>query len=83
MSSLVVWLIVGGSIGWLASVMLRTDGQQGILINIVAAIVGAYVGGSLFAPALHFDKTAGYVVAVLSSVLVLVIVNMILRSLTR
>jgi uncharacterized membrane protein YeaQ/YmgE (transglycosylase-associated protein family) len=43
-------IIVGGILGWLASIVMRTDGQQGILLNIVVGIVGAIVGGLLIAP---------------------------------
>jgi len=42
---LIVWLIVGGVVGWLASIIMRTDAQQGILLNIVVGIVGAFIGG--------------------------------------
>lgn len=48
--NLIVWLIVGGVVGWLASLIMRTDGQQGIFLNIVVGIVGAFVGGLLLSP---------------------------------
>ena len=38
---IIIWLIVGGIVGWLASLIMRTDAQQGILLNIVVGIVGA------------------------------------------
>lgn len=44
---LIMWLIVGGVIGWLASLIMRTDGSQGIVLNIVVGIVGAFIGGML------------------------------------
>ena len=37
----ILWLVIGGIVGWLASLVMRTDGQQGILLNIVVGIVGA------------------------------------------
>ena len=43
----IIWLIIGGVIGWLASIVMRTDGQQGIILNIIVGIVGAFVGGFL------------------------------------
>jgi len=46
----IVWLIVGGLIGWVASMIMRTDGQQGMLMNIVVGIVGAFVAGWLLTP---------------------------------
>ena len=47
MIGILVWLIVGGIIGWLASIVMRTDAQQGILLNIVVGIVGAFIAGLL------------------------------------
>lgn len=43
----IIWLIVGGIIGWIASMVMRTDGQQGIILNVVVGIVGAFIGGWL------------------------------------
>ncbi len=43
---IIIWLIVGGIVGWLASLIMRTDAQQGILLNIVVGIVGAFLGGT-------------------------------------
>ena len=48
--SLLVWLVVGGLIGWLASMIMGTDAQQGVLLNIVVGIVGAFLGGLLLSP---------------------------------
>ena len=42
---IIIWLIVGGVVGWLASLIMRTDAQQGILMNIVVGIVGAVLAG--------------------------------------
>jgi len=46
----IIWLIVGGVIGWLASMVMKTDGQQGIILNVVVGIVGAFIGGWLISP---------------------------------
>ena len=46
----IIWLIIGGLIGWVASMIMRTDGQQGIILNVVVGIVGAFLGGWLLAP---------------------------------
>ena len=42
---IIIWLIVGGVVGWLASLIMRTDAQQGIILNIVVGIVGAVIAG--------------------------------------
>lgn len=48
--NLILWLFVGGIIGWLASVLMKTDGQQGIILNVVVGIVGAVLGGWFISP---------------------------------
>ena len=50
MINFIVWLIVGAIIGWLASRLMGTDGQQGTLIDIVVGVVGAFVAGLLLTP---------------------------------
>ncbi|SJZ94525.1 Uncharacterized membrane protein YeaQ/YmgE, transglycosylase-associated protein family [Lysobacter spongiicola DSM 21749] len=47
MMSIIIWLIVGGIIGWIASMIMKTDAQQGIFLNIVVGIIGAFLGGWL------------------------------------
>jgi uncharacterized membrane protein YeaQ/YmgE (transglycosylase-associated protein family) len=48
MINLILWLVLGALIGWIASMVMRTDAQQGALLNIVVGIVGAAIGGFLF-----------------------------------
>jgi uncharacterized membrane protein YeaQ/YmgE (transglycosylase-associated protein family) len=45
-----IWLIVGGLIGWVASILMGTNGQQGMLLNVIVGIVGAFVGGLVLTP---------------------------------
>ena len=45
-----IWLIVGGLIGWLASVLMKTNDQQGIFLNVVVGIVGSMVAGWFISP---------------------------------
>ena len=47
---IILWLVIGGVIGWLASIVMRRDGSQGIFLNIVVGIVGALLGGWLISP---------------------------------
>ncbi|KAB8141975.1 GlsB/YeaQ/YmgE family stress response membrane protein [Chloroflexia bacterium SDU3-3] len=44
----ILWLLFGALVGWLASLVMRTDAQQGAILNIVVGIVGAFLGGLLF-----------------------------------
>jgi uncharacterized membrane protein YeaQ/YmgE (transglycosylase-associated protein family) len=48
MINFIVWLLFGALVGWLASLVMRTDAQQGALLNIIVGIVGAFLGGFLF-----------------------------------
>ena len=44
---IIIWLVVGGLAGWIASMIMKTDAQMGMLANIVVGIVGALLGGWL------------------------------------
>jgi uncharacterized membrane protein YeaQ/YmgE (transglycosylase-associated protein family) len=46
----IIWLVVGGLIGWIASMIMKTDAQQGVILNVVVGIIGAMLGGWLLAP---------------------------------
>ncbi len=48
MINFIIWLILGALVGWLASMVMRTDAQQGPILNIVVGIVGAFLGGIIF-----------------------------------
>jgi len=45
---IILWIILGGIAGWIASIVMKTDANQGTLIDIILGIVGASVGGFLF-----------------------------------
>ena len=51
-----MWLIVGGLIGWIASKVMNTDVQQGVILNIVVGIAGAFLGGLLISPLVGVPK---------------------------
>ena len=46
----ILWIIIGGIIGWLASLIMKTDAQQGIFLNIIVGIVGALLAGWFISP---------------------------------
>jgi uncharacterized membrane protein YeaQ/YmgE (transglycosylase-associated protein family) len=48
MINFILWLLFGALVGWLASIVMRTDAQQGALLNIVVGIIGAFLGGLIF-----------------------------------
>ena len=87
---LIVLLIVGGLIGWVASMIMRTDGQQGIFLNIVVGIVGAMLAGFLITPLIGGAPiTSGVisiqsvVVSLLGAVVLLAIINLFRRGTVR
>ena len=41
----IIWIVIGGILGWIASMIMRTNAQQGLLMNVVVGIVGALLGG--------------------------------------
>ncbi|MHB1125223.1 MAG: GlsB/YeaQ/YmgE family stress response membrane protein [Ramlibacter sp.] len=85
----ILWLIVGGIVGWLASLIMRTDGQQGILLNIVVGIVGAFIGGWLISPMVGTGtindgfSIGSFVVSLIGAVILLAIVNLFRRGRVR
>jgi uncharacterized membrane protein YeaQ/YmgE (transglycosylase-associated protein family) len=46
----IIWLIVGGLVGWVASIVMGTNRQQGILLNVIVGIVGAFLAGIVLTP---------------------------------
>lgn len=83
---IIMWLIVGGLIGWLASVIMRTDGQQGIILNIVVGIVGSFLGGLIFAKGDINNApltVTTFLVSLAGAIVLLAIVNLIRRGSLR
>lgn len=82
---IIVWLIVGGICGWLASIIMKRDAQQGIFLNIIVGIVGAILAGWLISPlvgvgTINDGITVGsFLVSLVGAVILLFIVNMITR----
>ena len=84
--SFILWLIIGGVIGWVASRIMGTNDKQGIFLNIVVGIVGAFLGGLLLAPLFgtgtinQYDFSIGSLfVSFLGAVILLAIVNFFRR----
>jgi uncharacterized membrane protein YeaQ/YmgE (transglycosylase-associated protein family) len=84
--NIIIWLIVGGVVGWLASLIMRTDAQQGILLNIVVGIVGAFLGGFIFAGGTINNaplNITSFLVSLVGAVILLGIVNLVRRGRLR
>ena len=86
---ILVWLIVGGVCGWLASIIMRTDAQQGVLLNVIVGIVGALLAGFIVSPMVGVGtinegiSVATFLVSLLGAVILLAIVNLFRRGSVR
>ena len=82
---LILWLLFGALVGWLASIVMKTNGQQGALLNIVVGIVGAFIGGYLVnrevAPSVF--SLPSLLTAFLGAVILLGIYNLATRGRVR
>ena len=83
---ILIWLIVGGLVGWVASIIMRTNAQQGILLNVVVGILGAILAGLFISPLVGVGSinqgitAASFLVSLLGAIGLLAIVNMFRRG---
>ena len=86
MIGIIVWLVIGGIVGWLASLVMRTDAQQGVLLNIVVGIVGAFIGGLIFTGGSINNaplNVTSFVISLVGAIILLAIVNLFRRGSVR
>ena len=84
--NIIILLVVGGVIGWLASMIMRTDAQQGVLLNIVVGIVGAAIAGFLLGGGASLNQgvtVESFLYSLLGAVVLLAIVNLVRRGSVR
>lgn len=86
----IIWIVVGGILGWLASMVMKTDAEQGIILNVIVGIVGAFLGGWLLAPlfgtgTINADdfSIGSLLVSFVGAVVLLAIVNLLRRGKAR
>jgi uncharacterized membrane protein YeaQ/YmgE (transglycosylase-associated protein family) len=86
----IIAIIMGGVIGWLASIVMRTDAQQGILLNIIVGCLGSILGRFLFGRFLGGGHLRGdafdpmtLLTAFIGAVVLLAIVNLVRRGRVR
>lgn len=82
---IIIWLVVGGVVGWLASIVMRTDAQQGIILNIVVGIVGAFLAGLIVGGGSINDGITlmSFLWSLVGAIVLLGIVNLIRRGSVR
>ncbi len=89
--NIILALVIGGIIGWLASIVMRRDAQQGILMNIVVGIVGSILGSFLLG---RFFGAEGNILssplsvgtlfaALIGAIILLAVVNLFTRRSVR
>lgn len=90
MINFIVWIILGGLLGWLASLVMRTDAQQGPLLNIIVGIIGAFLAGLVLSPLFGIStinqnnfSIPSLLVSLLGAVILLGIVNLFRRGSVR
>ena len=87
--NLIVWLVVGGIVGWLASIIMKRDAQQGIILNVIVGIVGALLAGWLISPLVGVGSindglsVGSFLVSLVGAIILLAIVNLFTRGRTR
>lgn len=86
---IIVWLVMGGLVGWIASMIMGTNAQQGIILNIVVGIVGALIGGWLIGPLIGAGSIndgitfMSFIVSLIGAVILLAIVGFFRRGSAR
>lgn len=88
--TLILIILIGGLLGWLASKVMHTDAQQGVLLNVIVGIVGAVLAGFLLSPLFGTGTITGgdfsissLLVSLLGAIILLAIVNLIRRGRVR
>ncbi len=86
----ILWLILGGVIGWLASIVMKTNDQQGVFLNVVVGLIGAVLGGWLISPMVGVGtinqndfSLAAMFISFIGAAILLAIVNLLRRGTAR
>ena len=87
---IIIWLVVGGVVGWLASLLMHTDARQGIFLNVIVGIVGAALAGFFISPMIGLPtinqgsfSIGSLLVSLVGAVILLAIVNLFRRGTVR
>ena len=81
---IILWIIFGALVGWIASMIMKTDAQQGALLNIIVGIVGAVLGGWIMSMLGKSGVTGfnfySFLVALLGAVVLIAVVKALRRQ---
>jgi uncharacterized membrane protein YeaQ/YmgE (transglycosylase-associated protein family) len=85
-----LWIVIGGVLGWLASIVMKTDAQQGLFLNIIVGIVGAFLAGWLLTPLFgggtinqNDFSVPSLLISFLGALVLLMVVNLVRRGRVR
>jgi uncharacterized membrane protein YeaQ/YmgE (transglycosylase-associated protein family) len=88
--NIIIWLAIGGLVGWIASLVMRTDAQQGVFLNVIVGIVGAVIAGWFISPLVGVPtinqdalSVGAIVVSFIGAVILLAVVNLFRRGVAR
>ena len=88
--NVILWILVGGLIGWVASIVMRTDAQQGIFLNVIVGVVGALIAGWIISPLVGIPtinqdvfSLSALLVSLLGAIVLLGVVNLVRRGRIR
>ena len=86
----ILWILVGGLIGWVASIVMRTNAQQGIFLNVIVGVVGALIAGWIISPLVGIPtinqdvfSLSALLVSLLGAIVLLGVVNLVRRDRIR
>jgi uncharacterized membrane protein YeaQ/YmgE (transglycosylase-associated protein family) len=86
----IIWIVVGGLLGWVASMIMRTDAQQGVFLNVIVGIVGALLAGWVVSPLVGIGtinqnafSVGAMLVSLVGAIILLAIVNLVRRGRVR
>lgn len=87
--SIIIWLVMGGLVGWVASMIMGTGARQGIILNVVVGIVGAFIGGWLIGPLVGASSInegitfVSFIVSLVGAVILLAVLSLFQRRTTH
>lgn len=81
---IILWIVFGALVGWVASLIMKTDAEQGALLNIAVGVVGAVIGGFIMSTlgesGIQGFNLYSFVVALLGACVLIGVVKLVRRS---